>query len=163
MNKLNLVKKILFVLAASLLTLVLLVVFIKSFYVDDDGYGTTYGSNLDYFVLLVIAVCVLIYSITYLLNKNTKKVFYTTFGIATCLGSLYPLGLYFKNLAKGKDTFTLDSFFSYGLVELEDKTKLYGDACISINVYLFVGLTVLFLFAGIVVATIVDYKNHNLD
>lgn len=163
MNKLNLAKKILFVVAASLLTLVLLVVFIKSCYKYDDGYGTTYGSNLDYFVLLVISICVLLYAIFYLINKQSKKLFYGTFGTATFLGSFYPLGNYFKNLAKGKKGFELDRFFSYGLVKLEDDTKLIGSAYLSNNVYLFLGLTVLVLFAGILVSGIIDYKNNELN
>ena len=99
-----------------------LVKYIMSFEIWDDGFGTDYSFNSDYVVLSLIGLIFLIYAIynlvTYYKNNYNPNVMYATFALAASVGTFYPLGVFFKAMAKGKAYVDYQDYFYIALASL---------------------------------------------
>ena len=107
MNKLinnsKLIKDILLIIISSLLCVFSLVFLIQSYSFYSDEWGTDISFDEDYVVALVIGAAILAYSIVNLVAKSSstkKNCYYLSFGVTSALIAFYPLGIFFKSLAK---------------------------------------------------------------
>lgn len=108
MNKIvknsTLLKNIMIIVLASLLCIVSLIYFIQSYSFYSDEWGTDISIDSDYLVLFLCSICILIYGIyslvAYKKNLCTKNAYFGCFGVASVLIGFYPLGIFFKSLAK---------------------------------------------------------------
>lgn len=105
----------------SILTVLSLIFMIQSYEFYSDEWGTDISFDSDYLVLLIISITLLIAGIylIYTYNKiyNSNVIYATTF-IGALLFSLYPLGRFFRALAK-KSTYVEAQWYLYvGLVGL---------------------------------------------
>lgn len=102
---------------ASILLIVALVLFVQSFNVYDDGFGTSFSVDEDYLVLFIVSSIVFIYGLLNFLNKGNKESLATTkylcISVASGLVSLYSFGKFFKQLAKLGSEFVFQNYQIY--------------------------------------------------
>lgn len=99
-----LLKNIMIIVISVLFIAISLIYLIQSYTYYSDEWGTDISIDSDYLVLLICSICILIYGICSLIAyKNTtscKNSYYACFGVASALIAFYPLGIFFKSLAK---------------------------------------------------------------
>lgn len=90
---------------AAVLCVISIIYFAQSYYFESDEWGTSISFDEDSIVLFLCSIALLIYGIyaLYAYKKNTesKAVYYSCFGVVSFLLAFYPLGKFFKALAKG--------------------------------------------------------------
>lgn len=104
---------------ASILAILSLIFMIQSYEFYSDEWGTDISIDSDYLVLLLISIDLLIAGIyliyTYNKKYNSNVVMGTTFIGALLLG-LYPLGRFFRALAKGSTYVEAQWYLYVGLI-----------------------------------------------
>lgn len=131
MNKNNL-NKLFFLIASISSFIISLILYIKSFELYQDEWGTDISFNNDYIVALIVSVLFIVYNITsFKTNKYNIHFKLTTFSIIT----LYSLGTFFKAISKGK-------------------------AFITCSNYLFIGIVTIFITIGYILTFIKENKKH---
>ena len=125
MNKLinnsKLIKDILLIIISSLLCIFSLIFLIQSYSFYSDEWGTDISFDEDYVVTLVIGVAILVYSIVNLVAKSSstkKNCYYLSFGVASTLITFYPLGIFFKSLAKEVPYLECQTYLYVGIIGL---------------------------------------------
>lgn len=125
MNKLinnsKLIKDILLIIISSLLCVFSLVFLIQSYSFYSDEWGTDISFEEDYVVALVIGAAILAYSIVNLVAKSSstkKNCYYLSFGVASALIAFYPLGIFFKSLAKEVPYLECQAYLYVGIIGL---------------------------------------------
>ena len=124
MNKIvknsTLLKNIMIIVLAVLLMITSLIYFIQSYSVYSDEWGTDISIDTDYLVLLICSICILIYGIysliAYKKNLNTKNAYYACFGVTSVLIGFYPLGIFFKSLAKEVPYLECQGYLYIGII-----------------------------------------------
>lgn len=118
----ELIKRVLLVVMASMLTILSLVMLSISYESYNDGYGTDISIDMDYLVLTLCGIAFLIYGvysiIAYKKNYSTQSAYYGTLGTISVLLSFYPLGVFFKALAKEKPFLEIQEYLYIGLLGL---------------------------------------------
>lgn len=118
----ELIKRVLLVVMASMLTILSLVMLSISYESYNDGYGTDISIDMDYLVLALCGIAFLVYGvysiIAYKKNYSTQSAYYGTLGIISVLLSFYPLGVFFKALAKEKPFLEIQEYLYIGLLGL---------------------------------------------
>lgn len=126
MNKIvknsSLLKNIMIIVIASLLCIVSLIYFIQSYSFYSDEWGTDISIDSDYLVLFLCSICILVYGIyslvAYKKNISTKNVYFGCFGVASVLIGFYPLGIFFKSLAKEVSYKDCQGYLYIGIIGL---------------------------------------------
>ena len=75
----------------------------------------------DYVVALVIGAAILAYSIVNLVAKSSstkKNCYYLSFGVTSALIAFYPLGIFFKSLAKEVPYLECQAYLYVGIIGL---------------------------------------------
>ncbi len=119
MNKLmkvsNLIKKCVLLGLGLFISVLALVLMIKSFEVYDDGWGTDISFNMDMVVLLMIGIAILVYACTTFKSVNPNN-YYLTSVVVTTLTAFYPLGVFFKAMAKAKAFADYSTYLYVGII-----------------------------------------------
>lgn len=103
MKKLNFAKSISLIVAGCFIVLSSLVLFIKSYSIYQDEYGTDISFNSDYVVSLLCGVVVTIYACAQLKGmQNQERTYYLCSMVVSTLIGFYPLGVFFKAMNKHK-------------------------------------------------------------
>lgn len=107
MNKyLELTKRIILLVLGTFLSVLFFVFYIKSYSFYQDEYGTDISFNNDYLILTILGLIVLVYGIIslYTFLKNKENPYFNISSLCfTSLGGFYSLGIFFKQIAKGKE------------------------------------------------------------
>lgn len=100
-----LLKAIMVVAFGSILAIISIIYFAQSYSFYQDEWGTDISFDNDSIVMLLCSIAILIYGIysviAYKKSLSSKNVYYGSFGVVACLISFYPLGRFFRALAKG--------------------------------------------------------------
>lgn len=100
----TLLKHIMLILIGIIFTIISIIKIKESYSYYSDDWGTDISFDTDYIVLLVCSIIILIYGIyslaAYKKNLKFKNAYYMAFGTISCLIAFYPLGIFFKSLAK---------------------------------------------------------------
>lgn len=126
MNKIlknsELIKRFIIIAIASILLIISLVFYCQSYSVYDDGFGTDISFDMDYAVLLICSTALLIYGIysvyAYKKNLSDRSAYYGSFGVISVIMMGYPLGTFFKAMAKGKDFADNQGYLIVGIIGL---------------------------------------------
>lgn len=114
----ELIKRSLIILFAGILITVAIVLFSLSIEPYDGGFD----ADMDSIVLLFCGIALLIYGIysVYALkkNKSLQIAYYGSFGAISVLISFYPLGVFFKAMAKNKPFIENQEYLYVGILGL---------------------------------------------
>ena len=111
-------KNLLFLISTSLLFIFSLVLVAMSFSVADDSFGTEFGTNSDYAIILLISGVAFIYSLLVFLNKTNEKSGPIAMLVMFSIGSLYSLSVFIKAMVKGKPFMDYQLYLYIGIVAL---------------------------------------------
>lgn len=107
---------------AATLCIISIIYFAQSYYFESDEWGTSLSFDEDSIVLFLCSVSILIYGIysLYAYKRNTADtaVYYSCFGVASFLLAFYPLGKFFKALAKGGKFTECQEYLYIGILGL---------------------------------------------
>ena len=117
--KSEIIKRWIIVILASAIIGISVSLFILSFEIYNDGYGTDISFNLDMIIFFICGVAILVYGIysIYAYKKHLSMLFayYASFSVITVLLTFYPLGVFFKALAKGKSFVEYQEYLYLGV------------------------------------------------
>ena len=109
-----LIKNALIIAFGGLLTL------INVIYFENDGWGSSIEFDENYIFALICSVIILIYGIINLINfkknKDNGNLVYYTFGTISFMLAFYPLGKFFKGLAKQKEFVSIQDYLYLSLL-----------------------------------------------
>ncbi len=118
----NLLKYCTVLVIAVVLAIVSIVYFVQSYSFYKDEWGTDISFDTDSIVFFLSAIPLGIYGGYGLYaeekGKDMNMVFYSCFMIVFVLLSFYPLGMFFKGLAKGKAYTEIQSYLYMGILSL---------------------------------------------
>ncbi len=114
----KLIKKYTLLVLGLFISILALILLIKSFAVYDDGYGTDISFNMDMVVFLIIGIAVLIYGVNNLRKDSNLENYYLTSLVITVLTACYPLGTFFKAIAKHKPFIDYSNYLYIGIIGL---------------------------------------------
>lgn len=98
-----------------------LILYIKSYEIWQDEYGSDISFNEDYIIAMVVSILIVVYAVyaIWAEKQNHATLAYEFCGIcSSALISFYSLGVLFKNLNKGKDFKDYTLYFYLGIVTL---------------------------------------------
>ena len=105
-----------------LLSLVLIASSITLFALSIEVYEGGFDADMDYIVLLFCGIFLMIYGAYsvygYRKNKSCQTMYYGTFGAISVLMGFYPLGVFFKAMAKHKSYLDNQGYLYIGLLGL---------------------------------------------
>ncbi|MDE7213429.1 MAG: hypothetical protein K2N42_02500 [Anaeroplasmataceae bacterium] len=114
----ELIKRILII----LLSLVVMASSLTLFALSIDTYEGGFDADMDYIVLLFCGVFLLIYGsysvYAYKKNLSCQNVYYGSFGAISVLMGFYPLGVFFKAMAKHKAFIDNQEYLYIGILGL---------------------------------------------
>jgi TRAP-type C4-dicarboxylate transport system permease small subunit len=116
---LELTKRILLIVLGLFLSVLFLVFYIKSYSFYQDEYGTDISFNNDYLILTLLGLIVLVYGIIslYTLLKNKENHYFNISSLCfTGLGGFYGLGIFFKQISKGKEFASNQHYLYLGIM-----------------------------------------------
>lgn len=115
-----LIKNALIIAFGGLLTLINVIYLCQTFYFKNDGWGSSIEFNENYIFALICSVIILIYGIINLINfkknKDNGNLVYYTFGTISFMLAFYPLGKFFKGLAKQKEFVSIQDYLYLSLL-----------------------------------------------
>lgn len=111
----SLIKKIIVLIIGLFISILSLCFMIKSFTIYDDGYGTDISFDMDMVIFLIIGIAICIYAITCFKVTNQQSFYITAIVISTLI-SLYPLGTFFKAIAKNKPFIDYQNYLYLGII-----------------------------------------------
>ncbi len=116
----ELIKRCFIIALATALAIISLIGFFLSYQKYNDGYGTDISFDMDAIVLFICSLAILIYGVysVYALkkDKSLKTAYYASFGTVSVLIAFYPLGMFFKALAKGKKFEDYQDYLYIGII-----------------------------------------------
>lgn len=120
-----------FTIMISTLTLYFILKYAMSFGVYDDGYGTEIYSDKDWLVLSFSGLFLSVYSIymticAYKYKKVNLNITLLVLLVVSANASLYPLGVFFKQLIKGK---------AYGDIQWYLYIGIVGSVLLGLTIY----------------------------
>ncbi len=99
-----LLKNCMIIAVAAMLCIISIIYFVQSYSFYSDEYGTDISFDSDSIALFLCSISILIYGIysVYAWKKNlsSENPYYLCFGVVACLITFYPLGRFFRALAK---------------------------------------------------------------
>ena len=146
-NKLQLVKRIMLLVASSISSIISAYLYIASYSLWKDEYGTDISFNETYLVAL-IASLLLVFAAIYVLVKNDNRYTNITLSASTSLISFYGIGTFLKKLFKA-------------IIKSKEKGKPLSEYFkFSDNqALLYIGIVTLFIAAYFIISAYMDYKN----
>lgn len=121
-NKNELIKRWLIVIFAAVFMIITAVLFGLSLEIYDDGYGTDVSFDMDMIVCFLCGIALLVYGIYSLYALKKKKsmqlAYYGAFGVIAVLTTFYPLGVFFKAMAKKKPFLENQDYLYLGILGL---------------------------------------------
>ena len=106
-------------LSASLLAVIFnIILFIESFKIKNDGFGTDISFNNDYIASLIIFITLSIYSVLRVLDNAKTKTGYITLLVISAITTFYPLGVFFKAIIYGGAFLDNQVMFYLGIASL---------------------------------------------
>lgn len=118
----ELLKRGMIVLFAVLFMVICIIEFCFSFEIYDDGYGTDISLDMDMIVYFLCGCSLLVYGIYsiygYKKNKDLTLPYYASFSVIATLLTFYPLGVFFKALAKQKPFIENQEYLYIGILGL---------------------------------------------
>lgn len=113
-------KRSMIALMALTIVIISIVQFSLSFYHENDGWGTDISFDMDSVVLLLCGMALLVYGLysiyAYKKAKSTEYLYYGCFGVISVLMAFYPLGVFFKAMAKKKPFLENQNYLYIGLL-----------------------------------------------
>lgn len=116
----GLIKRVFVTLLGLAVSIISIVEFSLSFYKENDGWGTDISFDMDSIALLICGVALTIYGIycifAYYKNKETDMAYYGAFGVISVITAFYPLGVFFKAMAKNKPFLDNQDYLYIGII-----------------------------------------------
>ncbi|MDE5565829.1 MAG: hypothetical protein K2I77_02475 [Anaeroplasmataceae bacterium] len=116
----GLLKRIFIVLLGLAVSIISIVEFSLSFYKENDGWGTDISFDMDSIALLICGVALTVYGIyciyAFYKDKEIEMAYYVTFGVIAVILAFYPLGVFFKAMAKHKPFLDNQDYLYIGIV-----------------------------------------------
>ncbi len=104
-----------FIILAGIISFIIsLILYIKSYELYQDEWGTDISFNTDYLVALMLSILIIVYGICSIKKLFEIKLFIKL--VSSSILTFYSLGIFFKAISKGKEFVSFQNYLYIGLV-----------------------------------------------